>query len=876
MKGLKKILIIGSGPIVIGQAAEFDYSGTQALLACREEGITTIVVNSNPATIQTDHEIADIVYIEPLTVEALEMIIAAEKPDGMIASVGGQTALNLATKLDKQGILKKHSVKLLGTDMKAITLGEDRGKFKDLMKTINQPMLPSKAVSSIQEGINFAETIGYPIIYRAAYTLGGSGSGYANTIPELKKSLLESLKLSPTKQVLVEKSVLGWGEFEYEIIRDGNGNKIIICNMENIDPMGVHTGESIVVAPAQTLSDDDHQMLRNAAFQIVDALNIIGGCNIQFAFNYKTGEYYVIEVNPRLSRSSALASKATGYPIARVSAKIALGKSLPEIVNNITGKTAFFEPALDYVVVKIPSWPDHKFPDMDTSIGVTMKSTGEAMGIGGNFEEAMYKAMQSLDAKKMKVSSELIKPHTGRLDSVLTALAAGMTVEEISRLTSINQWFISKFKKLVRNQDKIKKGINIYKMVDTCAGEFEAKTPYFYSTKGSENEASSLSGKKVIIIGGGPIRIGQGIEFDYMNVHAVKALKEKGIKAIIINNNPETVSTDYSISDRLYFEPLTLEFVKKVIDNEKKGLLGVIVQFGGQTAINLAQQLEDLNITILGTNAGAIELAEDRNLTGKIIDKLKYKTPNWRIAFSKEDVQQITQKLSFPLLMRPSFVLGGEGMKIVRNKKDINTYLKNVPEIYFQKSLLVDEFLENAVEVDLDFLSDGKTTISYILEQLDPAGIHSGDSRCVYPPQSLSASIQKRLHVLASDISTTFNIIGLGNIQCAIKNDEIYILEINPRASRTIPFLSKCIGISLTQIAVRIMLGEKLGIKDFGAKPKFVAVKAPAFSFEKLIGVSRELGPLMKSTGEIMSIGRNLQEALDKLENKPIKTIIKL
>ena len=889
MKKIKKVLVIGSGPIVIGQAAEFDYSGTQALLACREEGITTVVVNSNPATIQTDHEVADIVYIEPLTTQVLEKIIATEKPDGLIATVGGQTALNLTTQLHKHDILKKYKVKILGTDIKAITLGENRGKFRELMQKIQQPTLSSQAVSSTEEGIAFAKHIGFPVIYRSAYTLGGSGSGYSMTVRELKKSLEDSLKLSPAKQVLIEKSALGWGEFEYEIIRDAVGNKITICNMENIDPMGVHTGESIVVAPSQTLSDDDHQMLRNAAFQIVEALNIVGGCNIQFAFNYQTGDYFVIEVNPRLSRSSALASKATGYPIAQVATKIALGKTLPEITNNITGKSAFFEPALDYVVVKIPRWPNDKFAEMDTTIGVTMKSTGEAMGIGGDFEEAIYKAVQSLDlkenifnfkSKSKETTNFLQKPNVNRLAYIFSALKGGSSVEEISKLTYINPWFISKLQLLIFNSRAIHDKINTYKMVDTCAGEFEAKTPYFYSTNGTDNEATPLQGKKVIILGSGPIRIGQGIEFDYMTVHAVKALKQQGIKSIVINNNPETVSTDYSISDRLYFEPLTIEFIKKIIENEKDGLVGVIVQFGGQTAINLAKQLEDMQVNILGTSASSIELAENRESTGNVIKKLSYKMPKWEIANSKKDIQKVIEKLTFPLLIRPSFVLGGEGMKIVHNKEEIKNYLETLPSVYFKKPLLIDEFLENALEVDIDLISDGENTVSFILEQLDLAGVHSGDSRCVYPPQKLGLKLQAKLHSLAAKVSKTFKIIGLGNIQCAIKNDDIYILEINPRASRTIPFLSKCLDVSLTQIATKIILGETLVATVFNKDPLYVSIKTPVFSFEKLTGVSRELGPLMKSTGEIMGIGKDVKEALEKTSgysaNNKVTNIYKL
>ena len=870
---MKKVLIIGSGPIVIGQAAEFDYSGTQALLALREEGYQSIIVNSNPATIQTDRQVADIVYIEPLTIPVLEQIIAIEKPAGLIATVGGQTALNLATQLDKQGVLKKYQVKVLGTDIKAISFGEDRGRFKQLMEQIKEPVLPSQAIPSIEEGLAFVQKIGFPIIYRCAYTLGGLGSGYATNLTELKKKLSTSLLLSPTKQVLLEKSVLGWGEFEYEVIRDAAGNKIIVCNMENVDPMGVHTGESIVVAPAQTLSDDDHQVFRNSALKIVEALNIVGSCNVQFALNYHTGQYFVIEVNPRLSRSSALASKATGYPIARVATKIALGKTLPELTNNITGKTAFFEPALDYIVVKIPCWPSDKFPEMDLGIGITMKSTGEVMSIGRNFGEAMYKAVKSLDLKEnifenkekiRDIRPVLKKSTTSRLKHIFQAIQQELSIKEISNLTHINPWFISKLNNLTHNYDQIEKSLNNYKMVDTCAGEFEAKTPYYYSTQGEENEAIPLACPKVIIIGAGPISIGQGIEFDYMTVHAVKALKEKGIQTIIINNNPETVSTDYSISDRLYLEPLTFNFVKKVIENEQNNLLGIIAQFGGQTAINLAKQLEESKVKILGTSSASIELAENRELTGKMMKKLGIKMPKWKIIYSKQDIQNKLKTLAYPLLVRPSFVLGGEGMKIIQNKKQLDGYLEMLSAAYFKNPILIDEFLENAIEVDVDFISDGENTISYILEQLEPAGIHSGDSQCVYPPQNLSRSIQEKLIFMTNKISEAFQIIGLGNIQYAIKNNLIYVLEINPRASRTIPFLSKCLGISLPEFATKIILGEKLDHNVSKVVPNHVAVKTPIFSFDKLPGVSTKLGPLMKSTGETMSIGKNFQEALDK------------
>lgn len=877
MKKLKKVLIIGSGPVVIGQAAEFDYSGTQACLAVKDEGIITILVNSNPATIQTDSEIADVVYVEPLTISFLEKIIAREKPDGLIATMGGQTALNLATELFQKGILEKYDLPLLGTGIKTIKLAEDRNEFKKLMQKIFQPTLPSKSVKSVSEAINFASKLGFPLIIRADFTLGGTGSSIVLNQSDLQEKIENGLNASLTKEVLVEKSVLGWAEIEYEIIRDSIGNKIMICNMENLDPMGIHTGESIVVTPSQTLSDDDYQKLRSAAFSIVDALNIQGGCNIQFALNQKTGEFFVIEVNPRLSRSSALASKATGYPIARVATKIALGKSLPEIINPITGKTAFFEPALDYVVIKIPKWPDDKFPDMDKRIGITMKSTGEVMAIGRNFEEAMYKAIQSLDLKesifekfsnfpKKEVFKLLKNPNTQRLSAIFAAFHQGMTSEEISNITHINPWFISKLKKLYEQKKEIVSKINVYKMVDTCAGEFEALTPYYYSTYGSENEAKPLVGPKVVILGSGPIKIGQGIEFDYLTVHAVLALKEKGIKSIIINNNPETVSTDFSISDRLYFEPLTPEFVLKVIENEKEGLLGVIPQFGGQTAINLVEPLASADIKILGTSPLSIDLAEDREKAANIVQNAGYQVPAWYTVNNKDELLGKAKKLGLPVLIRPSFVLAGEGMIIAQSEKDISNYLKLLGDQVFDKPVLIDKFLKDSIELDIDFVSDGETTISFILEQLDSTGTHSGDSSCVFPSQKIDPSLQKKIKFMTENISKAFGIIGLANIQCAVKNNEIYVLEINPRGSRTVPFISKCIGVSLAKLATNVILGEKLP-GALSIRNGIVALKTPVFSFEKLPGVSTTLGPLMKSTGEIMSIGKDYNEASNKAHN---------
>lgn len=872
---MKKILIIGSGPIVIGQAAEFDYSGTQACLAARQEGYQTILVNSNPATIQTDTEIADTIYIEPLTPESLEKIIAKEKPHGLIATAGGQTGLNLATKLSEKGVLKKYGVKILGTSIKTIQNAENRENFKRIMRKIGQPVLPSKAVTSLQEAEVYVQKIEFPAIARSAFTLGGTGGGIIKDQNGLKEVIENGLSTSPIRQVLLEKSVAGWAEFEYEIVRDNNGNCLCICNMENLDPMGVHTGESIVVAPSQTLSDDDHQILRNAAFAIVAALGIKGACNVQFALNQNTGEYFVIEVNPRLSRSSALASKATGYPIAKIAAKIALGKNLPEIINDITGKSAFFEPSLDYVVIKIPRWPIDKFPTLQKTIGVTMKSTGEVMAIGRSFEEAMVKAIHSLDTKhdtftqfshlsKQEIKDLLEIPNMLRMSAIFAAVEKNFSTKQISKYSKIHPWFIDKLKKLLQNKEKTLSSISIYKMVDTCAGEFAALTPYFYSTHGIQNEAVPLAGPKVIILGSGPIRIGQGIEFDYLTVHAVKALQAKGIKAIIINNNPETVSTDYSISDRLYFEPLTPQFVLKVFENEKDGLLGVIPSFGGQTAINLVSSLQKAEVNILGTPPEFINAAENRQKTAEIIEKLGCTMPTWSTAKTKEEVLVKGKQIGFPVLIRPSFVIGGEGMVIAKSSQDIKDYLQSGILFAPDKPLLIDSFLTNAMEVDMDFISDGDKTISFILEQLEPAGIHSGDSSCVFPPQHISKELQKKLQDVAHEVAQAFHIIGLGNLQCAIKNGEVYVLEINPRASRTVPFLSKCVGVSLAKLATNILLGEKLTNFQISSS-NFVAIKTPVFSFEKLNGVAQTLTPLMKSTGETMSIGKSYNEALSKI-----------
>lgn len=867
-KGIKKVLVIGSGPIIIGQAAEFDYSGTQVCLALKEEGVKTILFNSNPATIQTDTTVADKIYFEPMQADVLEKIIMREKPDGIIATAGGQTALNLAKKLSC-------NVRFLGTGLDAITKGEDRGLFCAIMQKIGQPVLASKIVDSVKDGVAFAKQIGYPIVIRSLYTLGGTGSGIAYSGEELQIKLIEGLNLSLEKKALVEKSVVGWGELEYEVIRDSAGNKLMICAMENIDPMGVHTGESIVVAPQQTISDADHQKMRHAALQIVEALNIQGGCNVQFAFDYKTGEYFVIEINPRLSRSSALASKATGYPIARIAAKIALGYLLPEIINPITGKTAYFEPALDYVVVKIPKWPDEKFPDMDKNIGMTMKSTGETMAIGRTFGEAMYKAIAGLELKKdilhpaaladkKIIIKKISVPNTERLGWIFKAFASGVTAGEVADISGIHSWFIHKLHNLFQQKHLVVDKINVYKMVDSCAGEFSAITPYFYSTHGMENEATFLSGPKAIILGSGPIRIGQGIEFDYLTVHAAQALKKFGIKSIIINNNPETVSTDFSVSDRLYFEPLTWEFVKKVIDNEKDGLLGVFVQFGGQTAINLANKIHDYGIQILGTSAFHIELAENRQKTAELAEHLGLKMPTWKTANNKAELVDCIAQVGFPLLIRPSFVIAGEGMILAHNLAELSTYLPELSE-KFSKPFLVDSFLAEAKEIDIDLISNGSKTVCFILEQIEPAGVHSGDSHSVFPAQSLTKAQINQLQAIANLVAKKFKIKGFGNIQCAIKGNDIFVLEINPRASRTVPFLCKALQKSLVPMAVKAIIKGNFVSKKIKSLKK-VYIKKPVFSLEKMTGVSKTLGPVMKSTGEAMLVCDNLQQALIVLD----------
>ncbi|MEM4389610.1 MAG: carbamoyl-phosphate synthase large subunit [Candidatus Micrarchaeia archaeon] len=922
---INKVLVIGSGPIVIGQAAEFDYSGSQACAALREEGVKVVLVNSNPATIQTDSDIADIVYIEPLRPEFLERIIARERPQGLIATMGGQTALNLAVQLRELGVLEKYGVEVLGTGVDAIEQAENREKFAALMKRINEPCLDSIAATSIEEALEFARSHNYPFVLRPAYTLGGTGGGIAHNEKELRQFMKLGLAMSRIGQVLVEESVIGWAEIEYEVMRDAYDNCITICNMENIDPMGIHTGESIVVAPSQTLSDDDYQRLRSASIKIIRALGIKGGCNIQFALNQQTGEYYVIEVNPRLSRSSALASKATGYPIARVAAKVALGYALHEIPNAVTKKTpASFEPALDYVVVKIPRWPFDKMPESDRHLGTQMKSTGEVMAIGRTFEEALNKAMRALEVRRRmtevkpeEIEELLVHPTDRRLYAILEALRQGWSVERIASLTHINPWFIHKMHNIVKLENRLKRepldrslllaakraGFSdariaeltgnteveirrerkkqdirpVYKMVDTCAAEFAAATPYYYSTYEFEDEANPLKLKKVIIIGSGPIRIGQGIEFDYCCCHASFALREAGVQSIMINNNPETVSTDFDASDKLYFEPLTFEDVANVIEREEPD--GVIVQFGGQTSINLAIPLHEAGVPILGTGIRGIDIAEDRERFRKLLHELGIPQPRNGTATNEDEAFDVAESVGYPVVVRPSYVIAGRGMEIVHNKEQLRRYITEAVEVSERRPVLIDKFIENAKEVEIDGVSDRERLfIGGIMEHIEKAGVHSGDATCVTPPISLSEDVQKTIIEYSNKIAKALENIGAINIQYAVQDGKVYVLEANPRASRTIPYLSKATGIPLAKVATRVLLGHSLkemGLTETPRLPYF-AVKSVVFPFLKLPGTDIVLGPEMKSTGESMGIDRDFGRALYKAllganHNLPLK-----
>ncbi len=908
-KDINKVLIIGSGPIQIGQAAEFDYSGSQACKSLQEEGIETVLVNSNPATIQTDVDMADSVYVEPLTPEIVAKIIAKEKPDAVLPTMGGQTGLNVATGLEEIGALE--GIKVIGSSVQTIKNVEDRDLFDHFMKKLNEPVPKARAVSSLEEALEAVEEIGYPVIVRPAFTLGGTGGGVAHNRQELEEVASRGLDMSYINQVLIDQSVIGWKEFEYEVMRDKNDTCIIVCNMENMDPMGIHTGESIVVAPSQTLSDVDNQRLRNASIKIIRALEIQGGCNIQFAVHPITGEYKVIEVNPRVSRSSALASKATGYPIAKISSKIAVGMTLDEIQNDITKETpASFEPSLDYIVTKIPRWPFDKFKGISREIGVQMKSTGEVMAIGRTLEESLHKAIRSLDVgsfgfDETEFNEKKLKTATDeRLFQIYSALKSGMSVNEIRDITQIDPFFLHKILNIVEWEKKItadtifdasmmrktkrmgfsdrkisqitgldeevirKTRIELgitpsYKMVDTCAAEFEAKTPYYYGCYEEEDEVTVSDNKKVVIIGAGPIRIGQGIEFDYCCVHAAMALKDTGIETIIINNNPETVSTDYDISSKLYFEPLTLEDVLGVIRKEKP--YGVVVQFGGQTSINLAVPLAQEGVRILGTPYESIDRVEDRERFTEVLNKLEIPQADYGIAHSFDDARKVAERIGFPVLVRPSYVLGGRAMQIVYDDDELREYMKEAVRISPEHPILVDKFLEDAIEIDVDALSDGEEVfIGGIMEHIEEAGVHSGDSACVIPPQSLSSDILETIKDYTTKLALELDVVGLMNIQYAFKTDEngkakVYILEANPRASRTVPFVSKAVGVPLAKIAAELMMGKKL--KDFGlnheVKINHVAVKESIFPFIKLPEADSVLGPEMKSTGESMGIDEN-------------------
>jgi carbamoyl-phosphate synthase large subunit len=904
-------MVTGSGPIIIGQAAEFDYSGSQACKSLREEGYQTVLVNSNPATIQTDPDTADVVYIEPLTSEILEKIIEKERPDGILPSMGGQTGLNLVSELSDLGVLEKYDVKVLGTSVSAIKAAEDRESFARLMEKIGEPIPASEAVKTLEQANEVAERIGYPVIIRPAYTLGGTGGGVAHNRSELGEVVSFGLSVSMIHQVLIEKSLLGWYEFEYEVMRDKSNNCITICNMENLDPMGIHTGESIVVAPAQTLTDKEHQILRSAALKIIRALEIEGGCNVQFAVNPAKWDYYVIEVNPRVSRSSALASKATGYPIAKISAKIAVGLSLDEIRNDVTHETpASFEPALDYIVTKIPRWPFDKFKTADKRIGTQMKSTGEVMAIGRTFEESLQKAVRSLDIKRHgicadrrktwpleKIKEGLKNPTHDRLFQLYDALKRGMTVAEINSLSGVNTWFLHKLGVILEMENTLgsmdsddvsddtifrakrlgfsdyqlatllgidynsardirkKAAFPAYKMVDTCAAEFEAQTPYYYSSYESADEVAVSEDEKVMLLGSGPIRIGQGIEFDYCCVHGVIALKEEGIEAIIVNNNPETVSTDYDTSDKLYFEPLTLEDVLNIIEKEKP--MGVIVQFGGQTPLNLAVPLAKRGVKILGTSPESIDAAEDREKFTKIMNKLEIPQAEYGTGFSYEEAKGIADSIGYPVLVRPSYVLGGRAMEIVYDDEQLEEYMEEAAQISPDHPVLIDRFLEDAVEVDVDAVSDGSEVyIGGIMEHIEQAGVHSGDSACILPPQSLDKTVLQTIKEYTERLALELGVVGLLNIQFAVKAGKVYILEANPRASRTVPFVSKATGAPLAKIATKVMLGKALHELGYVGERKIrhIAVKEAVFPFLKLPGVDPVLSPEMKSTGEVMGI----------------------
>ena len=919
---LKKVMVIGSGPIIIGQAAEFDYAGSQACRALKEEGLEVVLVNSNPATIMTDKHIADRVYIEPLTVEFLTEIIEKERPDGLLATLGGQAGLNLAVKLSEAGVLDKYEVELLGTPLKAIEQAEDRERFKETMQKLGEPIPESTIVEDVPSAVTFANDIGYPVIVRPAYTMGGTGGGIAENEEELVDIVIKGLSYSMIGQVLIERSVAGWKEIEYEVMRDGNDNCITVCNMENFDPVGVHTGDSIVVAPSQTLTDHEYQMLRSASLRIIRELGIEGGCNAQYALDPNSNRYYVIEVNPRVSRSSALASKATGYPIAKVSAKIAIGYTLDEITNAVTQKTkACFEPALDYCVVKFPRWPFDKFVYADHTLGTQMKATGEVMSIDRNFEGAILKAVRSLEIgihrlhmegmdswDDARIKKSLSNINDQRIFVIAEALRRhAADIDEIHKITKIDKWFLYKLKNITdvenrlmseeltdellltakdvgladrsiaeltgKDVDTIRKArkdagiLPCYKMVDTCAAEFEAATPYYYSTfHAQEDEVRTSNARKIVVLGSGPIRIGQGVEFDYCSVHSVWALREMGIEAIIINNNPETVSTDFDISDRLYFEPLTTEDVLNIIDKEKPE--GVIVQFGGQTAINLAASLKKAGIKVFGTSVDDIDRAEDRERFDEVLTETKIPRPQGISVTNLQEAVNGAARIGYPVMVRPSYVLGGRAMEIVYNESELRDYMGRAVKVTPDHPVLVDRYMQGT-EVEVDGISDGKdVVIPGIMEHIERAGVHSGDSIAVYPPQTLPSKVIYTIIDYTRRLAIALHVKGLLNIQFVVVDGEVYIIEVNPRSSRTVPFLSKVTNVDMVELATRIAVGatlSELGYHSGLIPPKsYVAVKAPVFSFAKMTDVDIALGPEMKSTGEVMGIDYNYSRALYK------------
>jgi carbamoyl-phosphate synthase large subunit len=922
-KSIKKVLVIGSGPIIIGQAAEFDYSGTQACETLKQEGIEVVLINSNPATIMTDTTVADRIYIEPISLDFVEKVIAKERPDSILPGMGGQTGLNMAVELYEKKILEKYDVKVIGTPIEGIKRGEDRQLFREAMTKIGEPILESKIVTNLQDGFQVAGEIGYPVVVRPAYTLGGTGGGFAANPAELEEILEKGLALSRVGQALIEKSILGWKEIEYEVMRDCDGNCITVCNMENIDPVGIHTGDSIVVAPSQTLTDKEYQLLRTSSIKIINEIGVIGGCNVQFALNPKSFEYAIIEVNPRVSRSSALASKATGYPIARVATRLSLGYRLFEIKNEVTEKTyACFEPSIDYIVVKIPKWPFDKFKFAKKQLGTKMMATGEIMAIGNNFEAAFLKGIRSLEigryclehpaAAKMttaELKEAVRKPDDVRIFIVAEMLRRGYIKEKIQKMTGIDKFYLEKIEWIVKQEDilremdyadltddylkqlkkkgfsdhyiaqalqtdemtiyerRIEAGIKpVYKMVDTCAGEFAAASSYYYSTYDDYDEVEVSNRRKIVVIGSGPIRIGQGIEFDYCTVHAVKVLKKLGIESIIINNNPETVSTDFSTADKLYFEPLVTEDIISILDKEKPE--GVILQFGGQTAIKLAKDLQRRGITIIGTSADKIDEAEDRERFDEMMERLQIARPQGKGVWKSQDGVAVAEKVGYPVLVRPSYVLGGQGMEICYDQQNLVKYLNASFDRDPENPVLIDKYL-NGIELEVDAVCDGDDVlIPGVMEHLERAGIHSGDSITIYPSQNLYLGTEEEILAITKKIAKSLDVRGMINIQFIAYKNTLYVIEVNPRSSRTVPYISKVSGVPIIELATRVTLGEKLVDLPYGTgiykKPDLVAVKVPVFSTEKLTSVEVSLGPEMRSTGEVLGIGHNVDEAIFK------------